>query len=72
MLVSFDNVRYLNMIPSKARRNFKFAFLQFDTYHVYEQELGFEENLITSKEDKKIKSLTYILKSLSPNQKFFI
>ena len=70
MLVTFDNVKYLATMTSKTRKGFNFGLLHYNTYHVYQRELGFEENLITSKEDKKVKALTYILKSLSPNQKF--
>ena len=69
MLVSIDNIRYVSILSTKIITNFDFIFLRFDTFDIYEKELGLEENLIISKQDKKLKALTYIFKSLSSNQK---
>ena len=51
--------------------NFDFVFLQFENYCFYEKELGLEENMIVTKQNKHLKSLGYIFKSLAQNQKFY-
>lgn len=56
-------------MPSRIRRNFNFAFLNENTFQVYEREMELHENIIANKEDKKVKALVYILKSLSSTQK---
>lgn len=72
MLVSFDNIRYLSGWSSRIATNFDFVFVKCDTFRAYEREIGMEENMISSKQERKIKGLAFILKSLSENQKFFV
>lgn len=69
MIVSFDNVRYISGLSSQILTNFDFVFLNYNTYHIYEREIGMDENMINSKQDQKLKGLGFIFKSLSSNQK---
>ncbi len=69
MILTFDNFRYLTLLDPMTSEKLKLIHYNYNTEITNYEEMRFEENIMKTKYENEYKSLCYIYKSLTQNQK---
>jgi hypothetical protein len=68
-VMTFDNFRYLTLLDPITSEKLKLVHFNYNTEVTNYEEMKFEENKMKTKLESEYKSLCYIYKSLTQNQK---
>ena len=69
LIITFDNFRYLTLLDPITSEKLKLIHYNYNTEITNYEEMRFEENIMKTKYENEYKSLCYIYKSLTQNQK---